>query len=194
MKIQKRVFDLLFSLIGLLLAAPLFPLIALLVKLDSPGPVFFSQLRVGEKEKEFFVHKFRTMGQDAEKTTGAVWAQKDDPRITRVGNFLRKTRLDEIPQLFNVLKGNMSLVGPRPERPEIVDQLKKKVPYYAKRHSVKPGLTGWAQVKYTYGASEEDALEKLRYDLYYIKNYSIFLDLEIVLETVKVVLFHRGSR
>jgi len=194
MRVQKRVFDLIFSLFGLLCAAPVFPLVALLVKLDSPGPVFFNQLRVGEMEKSFQVHKFRTMRQDAENQTGAVWAVKNDPRITRIGRFLRKTRLDEIPQLFNVLKGDMSFVGPRPERPEFVEKLQKIIPYYSKRHFVKPGVTGWAQVKYCYGASEEDALEKLRYDLYYIKNYSLMLDLEIVLDTIKVVLFQRGSR
>jgi sugar transferase (PEP-CTERM system associated) len=194
MRVQKRIFDIFFSGLGLILAAPLFPLIALLVKLDSAGPIFFSQSRVGEKERLFKVHKFRTMGQDAEKETGAVWAQKDDPRVTRVGRCLRKSRLDEIPQLFNVLKGDMSFVGPRPERPEFVEQLKEKIPYYSKRHFVKPGVTGWAQVKCPYGASAEESLEKLRYDLYYIKNYSLLLDFEILLETIKVVLFGRGSR
>ncbi len=194
MRFQKRFFDLLLSGLGLVLAAPMLPLIALAVKLDSPGPVFFSQLRVGAGDKPFAVYKFRTMRNDAEKGTGAVWAQKDDPRVTLVGKFLRKTRLDEIPQLFNVLKGDMSFVGPRPERPEFVEQLKTRIPYYSKRHFVKPGVTGWAQVKYPYGASEEDSLEKLRYDLYYIKNYSLLLDFEIILETVKVVLFGRGSR
>jgi lipopolysaccharide/colanic/teichoic acid biosynthesis glycosyltransferase len=134
------------------------------------------------------------MRQDAERESGAVWSQKNDPRITRVGGFLRKTRLDELPQLFNVLKGEMSFIGPRPERPEFIQQLNERIPYYNKRHFVKPGLTGWAQICYPYGASEEDALEKLRYDLYYIKNYSILLDLFIVLETIKVVLYGRGGR
>jgi lipopolysaccharide/colanic/teichoic acid biosynthesis glycosyltransferase len=134
------------------------------------------------------------MRPDAEAQTGAVWSQKNDPRVTAVGRFLRKTRLDEIPQLFNVLRGDMSFVGPRPERPEFVEQLTENIPYYSKRHSVKPGLTGWAQVNYSYGDCEEDALEKLRYDLYYIKHYSLILDLLIVLETVKVVLFGKGGR
>jgi sugar transferase (PEP-CTERM system associated) len=190
----KRLVDIFFSMLGILLALPLFPLVALLVKLDSPGPALFRQVRAGERGREFAILKFRTMRQDAESSTGAVWAQKNDPRVTRVGRFLRKTRLDELPQLFNVLKGEMSFVGPRPERPEFVEQLSERIPYYNKRHFVKPGLTGWAQVCYPYGASEEDALEKLRYDLYYIKNYSLLLDLFIVLETIKVVLYSRGGR
>jgi lipopolysaccharide/colanic/teichoic acid biosynthesis glycosyltransferase len=138
--------------------------------------------------------KFRTMRQDAEKQTGAVWATENDPRVTRLGRFLRLTRLDEAPQLLNVLKGEMSLIGPRPERPEFVEQLKEKIPYYSNRHCVKPGATGWAQVRYSYGSSIEDAKEKLRYDLYYIKNYSLFLDLLIILETIKVVMCGRGAR
>ena len=194
MCVQKRIFDIVFSVLGLLCALPLFPFIALLVKLDSPGPVFFRQTRVGVGEKDFQVLKFRTMREDAERGTGAVWAQQNDPRVTRLGNLLRKTRLDEIPQLINVLKGDMSFVGPRPERPEFVKKLQEIIPYYSKRHFVKPGVTGWAQVKYRYGASVEDSLEKLRYDLYYIKNYSLLLDFQILLETVKVVLFSRGSR
>ncbi|MDO3379696.1 TIGR03013 family XrtA/PEP-CTERM system glycosyltransferase [Geoalkalibacter halelectricus] len=189
----KRVLDILFSTTGILLSLPLFPFIALAIKLDSRGQVFFRQNRVGEGEKEFMLYKFRTMTQDAEKN-GAVWARENDPRVTRIGNFLRKTRLDEIPQLLNVLKGDMSFVGPRPERPEFVKMLEEKIPYYSKRHFVKPGVTGWAQVKYPYGASVEDALEKLRYDLYYIKNISVFMDILIVLETIKVVLFGRGAR
>jgi sugar transferase (PEP-CTERM system associated) len=193
-RFYKRLVDLLFSLVGIVLALPLLPLVALLVRLDSPGPVLFRQIRVGERGKEFAIMKFRTMRQDAERESGAVWAQKNDPRITRVGGFLRKTRLDELPQLFNVLKGEMSFIGPRPERPEFIQQLNERIPYYNKRHFVKPGLTGWAQICYPYGASEEDALEKLRYDLYYIKNYSILLDLFIVLETIKVVLYGRGGR
>ena len=173
---------------------PFIPLIALAIKLDSPGPIFFRQLRVGEREKNFILYKFRTMLDDAENGTGAIWAQEKDPRVTRVGNFFRKSRIDEIPQLFNVLMGDMSLVGPRPERPEFIDKLKKVIPYYSERHFVKPGVTGWAQVRYPYGASVEDALEKLRYDLYYIKNLSITFDLMIILETVNVVLFRRGGR
>jgi len=194
MRFQKRVFDLIFSSIGILCAAPIFPVVALMVKLDSPGPVFFKQTRIGAGEKEFQVLKFRTMGQDAEEATGAVWAQQNDPRVTRIGKFLRKSRLDEIPQLINVLRGDMSFVGPRPERPEFVQTLTEIIPYYSKRHFVKPGVTGWAQIKYPYGASVEDALEKLRYDLYYLKNYSLLLDFQILLETIKVVLFSRGSR
>lgn len=194
MRFYKRVFDIAFSGLGLLLVLPFFPLIALAIKLDSPGPVIFKQLRIGRGEERFHLYKFRTMRQDAERESGAVWAQKNDPRVTRIGRFLRKTRLDETPQLFNVLRGDMSFIGPRPERPEFVEQLNRQISYYSNRHCVKPGVTGWAQVKYPYGASEDDALEKLRYDLYYIKNYSILLDLIIILETVKVVLFGRGGR
>ncbi|OHB25456.1 MAG: hypothetical protein A2X84_05975 [Desulfuromonadaceae bacterium GWC2_58_13] len=194
LRFYKRIFDVLLSSLGIILALPAWPIVAILVKLDSPGPILFKQIRVGERDRLFNVFKFRTMRQDAEKETGAVWAQKDDPRVTPVGKFLRKTRLDELPQLFNVFKGDMSFVGPRPERPEFVTQLNEKIPYYSKRHSMKPGVTGWAQVCYPYGASEEDALEKLRYDLYFIKNYSLLLDFMIILETVKVVLFSRGGR
>ena len=193
-KIYKRFFDIMSSLAGLTIASPLILLAGILIKVNSPGPVFFRQSRVGEREKNFVLCKFRTMRQDAEQETGAVWAQENDPRVTGMGNILRKTRFDEIPQLFNVLKGDMSLIGPRPERPEFVEKLKEIIPYYSERHFVKPGITGWAQVKYRYGASVEDAIEKLRYDLYYIKNLSFFLDMLIVLETVKVVLFGRGSR
>jgi len=194
MRSYKRVFDIIFSSFGLLLTLPIFPLVALLIKLDSPGPVFYKQLRVGEREVEFFVYKFRTMRQDAEQATGAVWAQKNDPRVTKIGAFMRKTRIDEIPQLFNVLKGDMSFVGPRPERLAFVERLKVNIPFYSTRHFVKPGVTGWAQVRYPYGASEEDALEKLRYDLFYIKNYSVFLDFKIIMDTVRVVLSGFGGR
>ena len=194
MRSYKRIFDILFSCLGLLLAAPLFPIIALTIKLDSAGPILFKQLRVGEREVEFFVYKFRTMKQDAEKETGAVWAQKNDPRVTRVGQIIRKSRLDEIPQLYNVLKGDMSFVGPRPERLAFVERLKQNIPYYSTRHFIKPGVTGLAQVRYSYGASEEDALEKLRYDLFYIKNYSIFLDFQIILDTIRVVASGFGGR
>jgi lipopolysaccharide/colanic/teichoic acid biosynthesis glycosyltransferase len=182
------------AVIGLCFSAPLIPLVALAVKLDSNGPVFFEQLRIGAKEKKFMLYKFRTMREDAESKTGEVWAQKDDPRVTRVGKYLRKFRLDEIPQMYNVLKGDMSFIGPRPERPEFVKKLKEAIPYYSERHCVKPGLTGWAQIKYPYGASVEDSAEKLRYDLYYIKNTSIPLDLLIMLETAKVIMFGRGGR
>ncbi|MCF6177928.1 MAG: TIGR03013 family PEP-CTERM/XrtA system glycosyltransferase [Geopsychrobacter sp.] len=194
MRFYKRLLDLLCSGLGLLFSAPLMPIIVFMIKSDSPGPVLFSQIRTGENEKPFKLYKFRTMRPDAEKASGAVWAQENDPRITRIGRLLRKTRLDEIPQLYNVFRGDMAFVGPRPERPEFVEQLKKELPYYSKRHALKPGCTGWAQVKYPYGASVEDALEKLKYDLYYIKNYSLLLDFLIILETVKVVLFSRGSR
>jgi exopolysaccharide biosynthesis polyprenyl glycosylphosphotransferase len=190
----KRALDLLFSLFGIILVLPALPVLALLVKLSSPGPVLFKQTRVGEAGREFTLLKFRTMCDEAERETGPVWSCEDDPRITRLGRWFRKMRIDEIPQLFNVLKGDMSFIGPRPERREFVDQLSEKIPYYGKRHFVRPGLTGWAQVKYAYGATEEDAFEKLRYDLYYIKNYTITLDLIIILETVKVVLFGRGGR
>ena len=165
-----------------------------IIKLDSRGPVLFKQKRVGEGEKVFTVYKFRTMIEGAEKATGPVWSQSGDSRITKFGSLLRKTRLDELPQLFNVLRGNMSFIGPRPERPFFVETLKKQIPYYSERHCVKPGITGWAQVRYEYGDSIEDAIEKLRYDLYYIKYQSISLDLLIILDTVKVILFGRGGR
>lgn len=194
LSICKRAIDIALSCLGLLIILPFFPLIALAIKLDSPGPVFFRQERVGNREKMFNLFKFRTMGQDAEKGTGAVWAEKNDPRITKLGRFFRGSRIDEIPQLINVLKGDMSFVGPRPERPEFVEKLKLVIPYYSKRHFIKPGLTGWAQVRYPYGSSVEDAVEKLRYDLYYIKNMGPFLDTLIFLETIKVVLFGFGGR
>ena len=190
----KRALDILLAVIGLICSLPLFPILALAIKIDSPGPLLFSQLRVGNRERQFRLYKFRTMRQDAEARSGAVWAQVNDPRVTRFGAFMRKTRLDEIPQLYNVLVGQMSFVGPRPERPEFVEKLKEQIPYYSRRHFIKPGLTGWAQVRYPYGASVEDALEKLRYDLYYVKNLSAFLDTLIFFETIKVVLFGRGGR
>ncbi len=190
----KRGHDLLLALLGIMLLLPLWPVIALRVRVDSPGPILFRQVRVGRNEREFVLYKFRTMRQDAEQGTGAVWAKQNDPRVTRLGRLLRRTRLDETPQLFNVLKGDMSFVGPRPERPEFVRMLKEKIPYYSNRHCIKPGVTGWAQVRYPYGASIEDATEKLRYDLYYIKNFSLLLDFRIVIETLKVVLIGRGAR
>lgn len=192
-RVVKRLFDILLASIGILLVLPILPLIALVIKLDSKGPILFRQTRVGEGEKHFTILKFRTMKTDAEKN-GAVWAQKNDPRVTRVGDFLRKSRIDEIPQLFNVLRGDMSFVGPRPERPEFIEELKKVIPFYSERHFVKPGVTGWAQVRYPYGASIEDAVEKLRYDLYYIKNLTFTFDFMIILDTIKVVLFRRGGR
>src|SRR4030043_412218 len=149
----------------------------------------FRQVRVGERDNNFVLYKFRTMNHNAEEDTGAVWAQENDGRITKVGRILRTMRLDELPQLYNVLKGDMSLIGPRPERPEFVEKLKEIILYYPERHFVKPGITGWAQVKFSYGASVDDAIEKLRYDLYYVKNFSLILDLLIVLETIKVVIF-----
>lgn len=194
MRSYKRLFDVFLSVLGLLIASPVLPVIAVAVKLDSKGPIFFRQLRVGEREIEYFVYKFRTMAEGAESASGAVWAQKNDPRVTRVGKFLRKTRLDEIPQLYNVLKGDMSFIGPRPERMAFVERLKETIPFYSTRHFVKPGVTGWAQVCYPYGASDEDALEKLRYDLYYIKNYSIWLDFRIILDTIRVVTSGFGGR
>ncbi|PLX91218.1 MAG: glycosyl transferase, partial [Desulfuromonas sp.] len=190
----KRFCDIVFSLLGITLSWPLMLLVAAAIKLDSPGPIFFRQVRVGKNEETFELYKFRTMREDAEKETGAVWALKNDSRVTRIGQFLRKTRLDEMPQFFNVLRGEMAFVGPRPERPEFVLELYQLLPYYTKRHAMKPGVTGWAQVKYPYGASVEDALEKLNFDLYYIKNYSIFLDILILIETVQVVLFGKGGR
>lgn len=190
----KRYIDIVLSLSGLFLTLPFFPIIALAIKLDSPGPVFFKQVRVGNKEKMFNLYKFRSMRQDAEEKSGAIWATKNDPRVTKLGGFFRKSRIDEIPQLYNVLKGDMSFVGPRPERPEFVEKLKQVIPYYSKRHFIKPGLTGWAQVRYPYGSSIEDAIEKLRFDLFYIKNLSPFLDTLIFFETIKVVLFGRGGQ
>jgi lipopolysaccharide/colanic/teichoic acid biosynthesis glycosyltransferase len=168
-------------------------LVAAAIKATSPGPAIYSQRRVGKNGRVFTIHKFRSMYQDAEARTGAVWATADDPRVTPVGRFLRRTRLDEIPQLWNVLVGDMSLVGPRPERPEFVAELTAQIPFYGQRHVVRPGLTGWAQVRHSYGASVEDALQKLQYDLFYIKHLSIAFDLFVALETLKTVLVRRGS-
>lgn len=190
----KRLMDIGCSLIGLLLCLPIFPLVMLAITLDSPGPILFRQVRVGKGDKNFVLYKFRTMRQDAEKRTGAVWASTGDSRITRIGAFLRKSRIDELPQLINVFRGEMSFVGPRPERPEFVTKLKEIIPYYSERHFIKPGVTGWAQVSYPYGASVEDAIEKLRYDLYYIKNLSINLDIKIICKTVLVVILQKGGR
>ncbi len=189
----KRAMDVVLSVLGLVATLPITIPIAILIKLDSPGPVFYLQERVGEKDRNFKVIKFRSMRTDAEKD-GAVWAMKNDTRVTRIGGFIRKVRIDEIPQFLNVLKGEMSFVGPRPERPVFVEKLTKTIPYYRLRHTVKPGITGWAQVCYPYGASEEDALRKLEYDLYYIKNQTLFIDLLIIFRTIKTVLFQKGSR
>jgi sugar transferase (PEP-CTERM system associated) len=190
----KRAMDLVLSVLGLILWAPIFLLTAIAIKLDSDGPVFYSQERVGLDEQSFTVYKFRSMVHDAEEKSGPVWAEVDDPRVTRVGRFIRTFRLDELPQLVNVLKGEMSLVGPRPERPFFVSKFKQKVPYYHLRFSVKPGITGWAQIYYAYAATEKDAIEKLQYELYYIKNHSPLLDLQILFATFKVLLLGRGAQ
>jgi sugar transferase (PEP-CTERM system associated) len=189
----KRGIDLVLSLILAVLAAPAMLLTALAVRLESAGPVLYCQERVGENGRTFTLCKFRSMRADAESAGTPIWATDGDSRITRVGRFIRMTRLDELPQIWNVLKGDMSFVGPRPERPFFVAELAREIPFYQQRHAVKPGLTGWAQVKYRYGSSLEDAMEKLRYDLYYIKHLSIFFDLTIVFDTVKVVLFRKGA-
>jgi sugar transferase (PEP-CTERM system associated) len=192
--IVRRILSIVISLVGLILASPLLPFIMIAICLDSKGPVFYTQTRVGKAGRNFKVVKFRTMRQDAEAATGPKWAGTDDPRITRLGKFLRSSRLDEIPQLWCVLKGDMAFVGPRPERPEFIEMLSKEIPYYGVRHMVRPGLTGWAQVKYKYGATIEDAREKLQYDLFYIKNASVGLDLLIMFQTVKTVLLRRGAQ
>ena len=187
----KNFLDKVFSFIFLIPAVILLPFIIILIKLDSRGPIFFTQTRTGRKNKNFLAIKFRTMKVDAEKD-GHQWAVENDPRVTKVGKFLRKTRLDEIPQLFNVLKGDMSLVGPRPERPEFIKDLKNEIPFYKERLLAKPGLTGWAQINYPYGNSVQDALEKLQYDLYYVKNRSFMLDLSIILKTLNTIIRGHG--
>jgi sugar transferase (PEP-CTERM system associated) len=192
--LARRLISIAFSLALLLLVLPLIPLIALAVKLTSPGPLMYRQKRVGRNGKEFVCYKFRTMRADAEADTGPTWAGDDDPRITPVGRMLRQMRLDEIPQLWNVVKGDMSFVGPRPERPEFVEWLTREIPYYHLRHIIRPGITGWAQICYEYGASVEQAKEKLKYDLYYIKHLSVAFDLYIVFQTIKIVLFGRGAK
>ncbi|MBC2733208.1 MAG: TIGR03013 family PEP-CTERM/XrtA system glycosyltransferase [Desulfobacteraceae bacterium] len=191
---MKRTGDIILSSIMLVMLSPMILITAILIKIDSKGPVIFSQERVGQNGKGFNVHKFRSMVTDAEKSSGPVWASEDDDRVTRVGRVIRKLRIDELPQLWNVLKGEMSFVGPRPERAFFIQQLEKDVPYYSERLTVKPGLTGWAQVSYPYGASVEDAIEKLNYDLFYTKNMSFLLDLLIIFRTVKIVLFGKGAR
>jgi sugar transferase (PEP-CTERM system associated) len=190
----KRSVDSILSVFMLIVCSPLIVITAVLIKIDSKGPVFFSQERVGEKDKVYRVHKFRSMIVDAEKQSGPVWAQSDDDRITRIGKIIRRLRIDEVPQLYNVLKGEMSFVGPRPERAYFIKQLEDLIPYYTIRHTVKPGITGWAQVCYGYGASVEDAVEKLNYDLFYIKNMTMLMDIMIVLRTIKIVLFSKGAR
>ena len=190
---MKRSIDLILAIVLGVVSFPLMVLTAVAVWLESGRPVLYCQERVGENGRTFTLCKFRSMRIDAESGGTPVWARDGDERVTRVGRFIRKTRLDELPQLWNVLRGNMSFVGPRPERPYFVDELAKEIPFYQQRHAVKPGLTGWAQVKYRYGSSLEDAMEKLRYDLYYIKHLSVFFDLTIVFDTVKVVLFRKGA-
>jgi exopolysaccharide biosynthesis polyprenyl glycosylphosphotransferase len=191
---MKRGMDIACASVGLVLAAPLMLGAMIAIRLTSVGPVLYHQERVGRNGHVFTVHKFRSMKIDAEAATGPVWAAKHgDPRVTSIGGLLRRSRLDEVPQLWNVLKGNMSFVGPRPERPGFVAELTKQIPFYGQRHVVRPGLTGWAQVRYTYGATTEDALQKLQYDLYYIKNRSIALDIFIIFETVKTVVLRKGA-
>jgi sugar transferase (PEP-CTERM system associated) len=182
------------ALIGSVLALPIMLLVALSVRLSSKGPVLIRQQRVGKNDVPFTLYKFRSMYRDAEAKGGAVWAQKDDPRITPIGKYLRRLRLDELPQLFNVLKGDMSVVGPRPERPEFVKELEKQIPYYRQRHCIKPGITGWAQINHKYGDTIEDTIVKLEYDLYYIKNLAPALDAFIIFHTAKVMLLSKGSR
>lgn len=187
----KRAVDLLVIVVAAPVYVPLGIVTAIMVALTSRGPVFFSQVRVGRNQRHYTIHKFRSMRRDAERS-GAQWAQDNDPRVTRIGRFLRATRLDEIPQVWNVLKGDMSIIGPRPERPVFVDALARNVPHYHLRHLVRPGITGWAQVRYRYGASEEDAAIKLMYDLYYVKNFTLVLDVKIMLKTILTVLTYRG--
>jgi sugar transferase (PEP-CTERM system associated) len=191
--LQKQITSFLVSAVLFVIFLPLFPILALLIKLDSKGPVFHQQERVGQDGKTFTLWKFRSMYQDAERHTGPVWSAVKDKRVTRVGKYLRRTRLDELPQLYNILRGDMSLIGPRPERPHFVKQLSEAIPFYNLRHVVKPGVTGWAQIKYRYGNTVEDAIEKLQYDLFYIKNLSWLLDLIVIFDTAKTVLVRRGS-
>ena len=190
----KRLMDMLVSACGLLFSAPIALITAVAIKLESRGPVLYCQQRVGQKDKIFTIYKFRSMSENAEANGYPIWAAEGDPRVTRVGRIIRKLRIDEIPQMFNVLKGDMSFVGPRPERPEFVRLLAPKIPYYELRHSVKPGITGWAQICHPYSDSEEGAVEKLQYDLYYIKHMSVLFDLQIMFETLKVIFFVYGAR
>jgi sugar transferase (PEP-CTERM system associated) len=192
--LMRRALSTLMSLVLLLVTLPFLPLVILAIKLDSKGPVLYKQKRVGRAGHMFHCFKFRTMRQDAEADTGPTWAGDDDPRITRIGKFLRSSRIDEIPQLWCVFKGDMAFVGPRPERPEFVEWLTKEIPYYGVRHAVRPGITGWAQVRYKYGNTVEDAKEKLQFDLFYIKNASLGLDLLIMFQTIKIVLLGRGAQ
>ena len=193
MIIQKRIFSILFSFLLLLVSLPVILVVMILIKLDSKGPVFHTQERVGQDGKSFRLWKFRSMRTDAESETGPVWSTQGDARVTRVGRILRRTRIDELPQLYNILRGDMSLVGPRPERPHFVKELASMIPFYHLRHCVKPGVTGWAQINYQYGSSVRDAVEKLQYDLFYIKHMSWLLDAVIIFQTIKTVLVRRGS-
>lgn len=193
-EVLKRSLDLAAGIIGLLLSIPLMVLVALAVRLDSKGPIFYCQTRVGHRNRHFELMKFRSMRVDAEDANGAQWASKNDPRVTRVGRFIRKYRLDELPQFINVIRGDMSFVGPRPERPCFVEKLREQIPYYDERHSARPGITGWAQVSYPYGSTVEDAARKLEYDLFYLKNMSLMFDLVIALQTIRIVLGGRGGR
>ena len=189
----KRASDIVLSLVALIVLAPVMLIVAVLQRLTSEGPIVYSQTRVGKDGVNFTIHKFRSMRVDAESASGAVWSTQNDPRVTPFGRFLRRTRLDELPQIWNVLRGDMSLVGPRPERPEFVARLTEQIPFYGQRHVVRPGLTGWAQVRHRYGSTIEDAQEKLQYDLFYIKHVSLPFDFYVVLETVKTVLMRSGS-
>jgi sugar transferase (PEP-CTERM system associated) len=191
-RVSKRLLDVVVSVVGLVALIPLFAVVAAVIKLDSPGPVFYRQVRVGLRGRPYMIWKFRSMRQDAEKS-GPRWAQANDPRISRAGWWLRKTRIDEFPQLVNVIRGEMSLVGPRPERPVFVQDLRTAIPYYDIRHTVRPGVTGWAQVRFRYGASQEDSHMKLQYDLYYVKNLSLFLDLKILMHTIRVMMLGEGA-
>ena len=193
-EVLKRALDLAAGILGLLLSLPVMILVTLAVRLDSKGPVLYHQTRVGRRNRCFELIKFRSMRVDAEQTTGAQWAAKDDPRVTRIGRFLRKYRLDELPQFINVIRGDMSFVGPRPERPCFVEQLREQIPYYDERHSARPGITGWAQVSYPYGSNVEDAANKLEYDLFYLKNMSLMFDVAIIFQTIRIVISGHGGR
>ena len=192
----KRIFDILASSILLFSSSPLFIIAAIIIWIEGKGndPIFYSQIRVGQNNNQFNLLKFRTMRSDAEQEGKAIWASQDDPRITKFGRILRRYRIDELPQIYNVFRGDMSLVGPRPERPEFVDNLSQEIPFYGERHRVKPGLAGWAQMKYPYGSSVQDAIEKLNFDLYYVKHHSLIFDLVILLQTAEVVLWGKGAR
>jgi exopolysaccharide biosynthesis polyprenyl glycosylphosphotransferase len=194
MAVLQSMYSVVLGVIGMLITLPVMAIVMLLVKFSSPGPILFRQTRVGLHGKHFVLYKFRSMYADAEARTGAVWAIKNDPRITPVGRWLRRLRLDELPQFFNVIRGHMSIVGPRPERPEFSSMLEEKIPFYRQRQWVKPGITGWAQINHKYGDTVEDSLIKLEYDLYYIKNLAPALDAYIIFHTLKVMLMSRGAQ